>query len=65
MKMANQGVQHIPPFCIVFQNDNAFMFSRSERLTCTPLYAHAIYEKLTRIGDIEDLLEDIDIDDDS
>ena len=65
MTMANQRVRHNQPFCIVLQNDSTFMFPRPQGLTCTPLYAHAIYEKLTQTGDTDELLEDVDIDDDA
>ena len=63
--MANQDNCQNPPFCIVFRSSSTFMFPRSGGLTCTPLYAHAIYEELTRIGNTDELLEDIDIDDDA
>ena len=61
--MANHGIRHNRPFCIVLQNDSIFMLPRSEGLTCTPIYAHAIYEKLARTGNTDELLEDIDDDD--
>ena len=61
-KMAEKVSQKNRPFCIIYDKDRNFMFSRSEELTCGPMYARAIFEKLTRVGSTDELLEEIDED---
>lgn len=62
--MADKVGSHNHPFCIIYEKDENFTFPRSEELACGPMYARAIFEKLTRVGNTDELLEEVEDDSD-